>query len=216
MITLKINGKTHKLPTSWQEVTLSQWRRMAESKDLTDNIAIFTGIDRETLLKSQISGLDTLITTLSFTSKVMQPPGYTPTIGPYRLPANSKGQFNIQYESLGQFEDARAAITKTGDVDNKLKGTIDMYVSIIAIYLQKIRDGEYDYLKAKDMEPEIESYPVMEVLSLGSFFLIKQLSLLLGTQKTSRTTPPKKGKKSLKRSSRSSGAMLKSIGSRGR
>lgn len=194
---------------------MRQWIGLAKTTDTTDVISVFTGYTREQLMASQISGLDILIAALSFTTKGMDVPKYTAQVGPFKLKANSKGVFDIQQESLGQFEDCRQVISKNGDQQGA-DNIAEMYIKIIAIYLQKIRDGEYSYAKAVEMMPEIYEYPAVEVLSLGSFFFIRCVSLLIGIRPSSPTTPPKKGKKSLKTSSRSSAGTRKSTGSRGR
>lgn len=209
MITFKINDRSIQIPVSWNEVTFAQYLELFSLGDDTIQlVAIFTGMDYDTLKRASIIGLDRLYEVLSFINTPPVIPPYSPTCGPYSLPANSKGQFNIQYESLGQFEDAR-------HIMNKLNGQIlehtKAYGKYVAIYLQKIKDGKYDPLKVPDMEAEVQNFPALEVISLGQFFFLKLKNSLNGTKKTSLPTAqvPKKSKRVGRSSKRSSRATRK-------
>lgn len=210
MITFKVNDSSIQVPVSWIEVTYSQYLQMFTLKDDTIQlISIFTGIEYETLKTATVLGLDRLYEVLSFVNTPPVIPPYSPTCGPYTLPPNSKSQFNIQYESLGQFEDARQAMNKTtGNLYEHTKA----YGRYVAIYLQKIRDGKYDPLKVPDMEAGVQNFPALEVISLGQFFFLKLKSSLNGTVKTSLpiTPPQKKSKRVGRNSKRSSRATRKS------
>lgn len=204
MITFKLNNQSLNIPTTWNEVTYAQYLKVFDLKDdVIQLVAIFTGQDYDYLKSATILGLDRLLDALSFINKPPSFPGYVDQCGPYKLPANSKGQFNIQYESLGQFEDARREMMKVKNIVDQTKA----YGKYVAIYLQKIRDKEYDYQKAVEMEEEISSYPAYQVIVLGAFFFLKLTTSLNGTVKTSRPTLPtrKKSKRVLKPSKRSSG-----------
>jgi len=132
----------------------------------------------------------------------------TPNVGKYKLPLNSKGEFNIQFESLAQFEDMRAAMIKTKD--NDVIALVKSYAIFVAIYIQKIRDNEYSYDKAMAMIPEIYQMPAHEVITTGSFFFVKLLTLLTGTAPTSRkANTPRKKRKQVTRSSKKSSAITR-------
>ena len=161
-------------------------------------IAIFTGMPEESIRKAdeagKINNIDKILSALNFLKTPAKFDKVTTEIGPFKLPLNHKKEFNIQFESLGQFEDMRARMLKVPD--NDALELVNAYPSYIAIYLQKIRDGKYSNDKAKAMEAEIWQYPAHQVITLGSFFLIKLVNLLRGTQATSPTTNqnPKKKK----------------------
>jgi hypothetical protein len=206
MITFKLNNQQLQIPTSWEEVTFAQYLQIFDLKDdVVKLVSVFTNQDYEKLKKATIVGLDRLLEALSFLNTPHEIPTYSPTCGPYTLPANSKGQFNIQYESLGQFEDARQAMNKVAG--KSMQEHTKAYGKYVAIYLQKIRDGEYDPQKVDAMEVEVQNFPALQVCSLGQFFFVKLKTLLNGTRKTSPPTPQsrKKSKRVLKPSKRSSG-----------
>jgi hypothetical protein len=206
MITFKLNNQQLQIPTSWEEVTFAQYLQIFDLKDdVVKLVSLFTNQDYEQLKKATIVGLDRLLEAISFINTPHEIPTYSPTCGPYTLPANSKGQFNIQYESLGQFEDARQAMNKVAG--KSMQEHTKAYGKYVAIYLQKIRDGEYDFNKVESMEAEVQNFPALQVCSLGQFFFVKLKTLLNGTRKTSPPTPQsrKKSKRVLKPSKRSSG-----------
>lgn len=201
MITFKLNGKKIKIASSWGDLTFKQY---IEIFTLPDDyrllLGILTGIDIETIKNAIIIGFDQLIEAMSFVNTPFTIPEYSNTLGKYKLPVNSKGHFNVQFESLAQFEDMRAVVKSLPG--NDLKAHTEAYARYVAIYLQKIWDGEYDPEKAKAMVEEVMQMPALEVLSAGSFFYVKLMSLLNGTTKTSQNTPPsrKKSKPVSKRS----------------
>jgi hypothetical protein len=206
VITFKLNNQSLQIPASWNEVTFAQYLQIFDLKDdVVKLVSLFTNQDYEQLKKATIVGLDRLLEAISFINTPHEIPTYSPTCGPYTLPANNKGQFNIQYESLGQFEDARQAMNKVAG--KSMQEHTKAYGKYVAIYLQKIRDGEYDPQKVDAMEVEVQNFPALQVCSLGQFFFVKLKTLLNGTRKTSPPTPQsrKKSKRVLKPSKRSSG-----------
>lgn len=214
MITIKLNDKPISIPTSWPEVTFSQWLQIIKMEEGIFNIlAIFTGIPAELLAKMTIIGADKIVSALSFTSRKPEMPGYVDSVGPYKLPTNHDGKFNIQYESLGQFEDARM-IYKTMEGDK----IVDGYGKLVAIYLQKLRDGVYDSNKVTELELEIQSFPAIQVITAGSFFFLKLVSLSSGIPIVSLHTPQsqKKSKQASKNTSKRSASTRKSTRSRGK
>lgn len=198
MIQFKVNSKTVEVATSWDELTYNQFYQTFQPLDLKGLLSVCAGIPNdENLQKAQITGnIDALVVALNFIKK--QPDWTAPVTkcGPYELPINNKKQYDITYASLAQFEDMRAAMGKlTGETQaERAKSIAELYPTFLAIYLQKIRDGEYSYNKAMEMVEEIKTYPAREVVTLGSFFLVKLTNLLNGTPDSSPTTPqnPKK------------------------
>lgn len=214
VITIKLNDKPISIPTSWPEVTFSQWLQIMKMQEGIFNIlAIFTCIPADMLSKMTIIGADKIVSALSFTSTKPTMPGYVDKVGTYKLPSNHEGKFNIQYESLGQFEDARM-IYKSMEGDK----IVDGYGKLVAIYLQKLRDGVYDANKVPDLELEIQSFPAIEVITAGSFFFLKLVSLSSGIPIVSLHTPPsqKKSKQASKTTSKRLASTRKSTRYRGR
>lgn len=204
MINFKINGKSVLIPTSWEDLTYSQYLEIFNLKDdVLQLVSILSGTDYEILKTATISGLDKLLEAISFINTPPEFPGYVSECGPYKIPSNKEGKFNIQYESLGQFEDARQAISKT---EPGALALTKAYGKIVSIYLQKIKDGKYNPSEVPAMEEEINNYPAYQIITLGGFFFLKLRSLLSGTVKTSPPIPqtPKKSKRGSTGSSRNS------------
>lgn len=197
MIQFKLNDKPLILPSCWEDTTFQQYIEIMKGKasGLSEAISLFTGIDIESIRKAKFTVLDIVIQTLSFLNKTPDFKGKADKIGSYMLPLNSKGEYNIQFESLAQFEDMRKVIAR---IDGKNVVSITMsYAEFVSIYLQKIRDTEYNYDKSKAMIPEIMGMPAHEVIKAGSFFLIKLSNLLTGTTTICQTTSPVPRKKKL-------------------
>lgn len=201
-----LNGKPIEITDSWEKMTFAQYLRLLKAKDDTiEIISIITGIENEVLRKAKIGGLPKLMFLARF---MQQPPKFPekPTkIGKYKLPLNSKGIFDIQLESLAQFEDMR-------HVMNNLKEGVhahtEAYATYCALYLQKIRDEEYDSDKAFKMVPELMEYPASDIISAGGFFFVRLQNLSTGILNNSPTTKRDRRKPIGKRSKRNSGHTL--------
>jgi len=210
MLQFKLNNNTISIKIAWIETSFKEYVALMQGVDTTTAISIFTGVPIETLKKASIIGLEDVIQALSFLRTVPVIPATVTQVGPYKLPLNSKGEFNIQMESLAQFEDLRQVIKKLPG--NDVVVLTKSYPEIVAIYLQKLRDGEYDPDKAKSMVSDVEDMPALEVISAGSFFLTKLLHLLTGTTPISHNTSQnqKKKKPDLPTSKKRSGRSLQS------
>lgn len=172
MISCKINKRSYRIPTRWEDVTYRQYVALLDSRDITDYISIFTDVPREILKQSEIKGLEIIDQALYFLAK---PPSFPPTpmVGPYIVPVD------ITIQSTGQFEDLRALLVRAyKDKEQKPEVIADLYLEACAIYCQKIRDGKYDYTKVPEMKEELKNYSCAEVLGSGGFFLFRRQSLL--------------------------------------
>lgn len=202
MISFKIKNKTYSVPGSWYEFTYQQYldyvAACAETQDIIKIISVLSGIDHEFLKKHNVIGAENLIRCLHYLKQSPEFGDYTPKVGKYRLPVNSKGKFDIQFESLAQFEDMGAAVKKIPK--GGFMELLEAYPVFCSIYLQKIRDGEYNYGAAMEMLPEVKQMPFPEVLVAGSFFFLHTLGLLSGTDPSSH--PKKKIPKQSKQGSR--------------
>lgn len=199
MIKFKINGKDAQIATSWDELNYHQFYQTFNiDGTILQLVSIASGTDYEFIKKVQLTGdVDKLVIAMTFFKKPAVWDKPVLSCGPYGLPINHDGQYDITYASLAQFEDMRAAMGKlTGETQSeRVKSIAGLYPTFVAIYLQKIRDGEYSYNKAMEMVEEIKSYPAREVVTLGSFFLVKLTNLLNGTPDSSPTTPQNLKKK---------------------
>lgn len=210
-----LNGKPIKVTDSWAKMDFGQYLRILKlGDDNIELISILTGLEYEYIKKAKISGFDNLLYMARF---INEPPDFNTEklthIGEYKLPLNSKGFFDIQFESLAQFEDMRQVMSK---VPEGIHAHTEAYATYCAIYLQKIRDGEYDSEKALKMVPEIMTYPASHVINAGSFFFVRLESLLRGTAPSSRNTAPAQKKNIGKRSKRNLGRTPRLTKSRGR
>jgi hypothetical protein len=177
MIPFKINGQKIQIPTSWGDVTYSQYVTLLTTpNNLIYYVSLFTGISVDTLTKAQIKNIDKLAIALSFITippKIEAEP--TKLVGPYFLPKD------ITTESLGQFEDLRNLIKQFPKEPDPEK-LAELYLKACAIYCQKIKDGKYDPAKVPAMEEELKGYSCIEVTQTGGFFLFRQVNLLTGTK----------------------------------
>jgi hypothetical protein len=181
-------------------------KEIKETDDSLKIICLLASVDYEILKNATVKGADNIIRCLSFLSNAPKFDGVTDHIGPYKLPINHKGQFDIQFESLGQFEDMRG-IVKSIPQGNAIE-LLEAYPKFCALYLQKIRDGEYNYGNAMEMVNEVRSYPLSDILIAGSFFLLSSTNSPIGTrtsshqQKKTRKRRKQDGRNSSKRSAR--------------
>lgn len=177
MITFKIAGKTTLIPTTWADVTYSQYVYMIIPRTFTEYIHLFSGVPLETLNKAQVKNVDKLGLALSFLSWPPNLSERTAMVGPFALPGKP------QFESLGQFEDLRNLIKEYPHKERKdfdyadFEKECEVYLQSCAIYFQKARDGEYNAAKVKEVADQLRGASAVEVLSNGSFFFAKALNL---------------------------------------
>jgi len=197
-----LNGKQIEVTDSWEAMKFAQYLRILKIKDdMVEMISVLTGIEYETLKKANIKGIEKLLFASQFLNTSPTFPVKPTHIGTYKLPLNSKGIFDIQFESLAQFEDMRQVMVK---LEPGVHAHTEAYATYCALYLQKIRDGEYDGETALKMVPDIMNYPASDVIVAGGFFFVKLQSLLNGTISNSPNTAPHRRKSIGKRSKRSS------------
>lgn len=188
-----LNGKKIEVIDAWHKLNFAQYLRVLNLKnDMAEVLSIITGLEYETVKNSKIKGLESLLYRAQFMNVPPTIPDKITKVGKYKLPVNNQGEFDIQFESLAQFEDMRKILQSVSTED--IHAFTRAYASYVAIYLQKIRDGEYDPMKAQEMEDEVLKMPALEVLAAGSFFTVKLLNLLNGTPKNSLNTPQSRKK----------------------
>jgi len=158
-VQFKLNGvKVSKnIPSCWDEVTFRQLLAYTKAKDEVEVLSVFTEIDTETLRKSKIANLQTLLALLSFLKN--QPIDYT-------LPKTIRGHEVSQDVEIQEIERYAALenILKTfkdGDPTN-----LEKYPLVVATYC-------CDLDKAESMSEYFMDAPAMEVLAIGHFTLLK-------------------------------------------
>lgn len=183
MITFKISGAKHQIPTAWGDVTFDQCVKLLKTpNNRIDQIALFTQIPRDTLATAELKGVEKIAIALSFLDTNMKfEPGPTRMVGPYVLPRD------VTLESLGQFEDLRELMRKlpqknpddyTADDHAEV---YELYLSACAIYLQKILNGEYDPQQVENVKIRLRIFSCIEVIQTGAFFFYKPLNISQGT-----------------------------------
>jgi hypothetical protein len=216
-----LNGQPIKITDSWEKMNFIQYLRNMKRKtdDKIELASILTGLDYEYIKKAKLTGLDNLLYIARFIDTPAKFDPLVTHIGHFKLPLNSKGVFDVQFESLAQFEDMRVIMLALKGIPAKedfakyeLQEILDRiyehteaYAKYCAIYVQKLRDGEYDGDKAMAMVPEVMTYPASHVITAGSFFFIKLMSLLTGTVSNSQSSAQARKKSTGKRSKRNSG-----------
>lgn len=210
-----LNKKSIEVTDSWDTMTFAQYLRILKLKDDTiELVSILTGIDYDYLKRNDIKGVDKILYAAQF---VKTPPQFKEDeltqIGEWKLPLNSKGFFDIQFESLAQFEDMRMVITTKQD---GVQAHTEAYAKYCALYVQKLRDGQYDGDKAMAMVPEIMQLPAGQIITAGSFFFVKLMSFLNGTGTNSQNIAHPQKKSTGNRSKKSSGRTPRLTKSRGR
>jgi hypothetical protein len=172
MITFKINKKPYSIPTCWSDVTYRQYMDLLHAETITDQIAIFTGISRETLEQAELKNLEAIVVALSFLG-VAPDNGFTFSrmVGPYAMPQD------ITIQSTGQFEALRSLLMKRPDPKNEPEKFADFCLHACAIYCVKVRDGKFDGSKVDEMKQELKNYSCAEVIGTGGFFLYRPLNL---------------------------------------
>lgn len=177
MIPFKINEVRILIPTQWSDVTAEQYVALLTlPPTLKHHIGLFTNIPVAVLEVAEITNLEDISAALSFLNfPPDMGPGPTPTVGKYILPVD------ITLQSVGQFEDLRVLLNKfpgnleTLTIEDNIK-IADLYLTACAIYVQKIKDGKYDFTKVTDVKEELKKASCIEVMQTGAFFLFRPLN----------------------------------------
>lgn len=179
----KLNGQTVNIPEKWSECTFIQLVRMnLLPENEAQVVSIFTGMSEDFLLLcKEVDIFEKILVDISFMSTDIP---NIPIIDfitidekKYKVPKD------LMFESVAQYEDMKVVIKQLQNEGDKLTDleVMELYPSMIAIYIQPQIDGEYDYFKAQELANKIYLLPCMEVIGIGSFFLMKYNVLKLGT-----------------------------------
>jgi len=165
-VTIKLNGvKVEKeIPTGWDQVTFSQFLKLAKCENEAQKISLFTGIDEELLQKAKINNLSSIISCLSFLNTPLTLNNIPKTILGYKMPKN------IEIEEVGKYEDLKleSAKIKPDDIES-----VEVYAMFCAIYAC----DPYDFKKAEGLKEYFMQAPCEEVMAIGNFTLMKLIGL---------------------------------------
>lgn len=176
VITFKTLGKSWKCPTNWSDVTYSQYLFHTYPRTLAEMISLYSGIPRETLEASTLKGLEKINIALIFMS-------IAPEFKRTEVVNNTVLPSDPTIESLGQFEDLRALLNKLPKKQMKdfeyedWETYSNLCLEACAIYMQKVKDGKYDYSKVPIVKEELKNASCMEVIGTGAFFLFRPLNI---------------------------------------
>lgn len=179
MIVFKTQSKKWNCPTSWPDLTYSQYVSLLRLPNtIQHQISLFSGISVETIQSAELKNLEKIALALSFLS-IAPHFDRTKVVAGYVLPEN------VAIQSTGQFEDLRGLLIKHPKTkaeaefmtieENEIIS--DLYLHACAIYVQKIKDGKYDYTKVDAVKEELKSASCAEVIGTGAFFLYRPANL---------------------------------------
>lgn len=158
-ITLNGVRVTKNIPICWDEVPFRQLLDLAGLTEDVDIIAVFTGIDRETLLKAKIHNLSMLKAAIQFVR--------TQEID-YVVPKTILGfqiKDNIEIEEIARYADLEAVLKGFGEDG---KENMKQFPLIVATYVVE----PYNFKDAENLAPRFLDAPAMEVLAVANFIRV--------------------------------------------
>lgn len=180
MITFKIQGDKYQIPTAWSDVTYSQYIQLLSLQPtIANRINLFTQIGLDKILKAKLKNLESISLALSFLDVPFEAKLGATNVGKYPVPKD------VTLESVGQFEDLRALCNRRPpDLSTTANQTLfaDLCLEACAIYIQKVKDKEYDSEKVQWVKEELKKESCIQVIQTGSFFLFKPLHLQMTTR----------------------------------
>lgn len=178
-VTISLNGVSIKkdIPTSWDEVSFKDFLELEKAgKDHISAISLFTGMDYETLCRSKIMDMDTVMRVLGFlfTPAV---PVVPKTILKYTVPKNLEFEQVQMYIDLKNYVNESASLTPLEQLER--------YALYCAVYTCSQPYGKYSWEYAEQMKDEFLTAPCTEVLGIGNFTLLKLIGSKAGIDLTS-------------------------------
>jgi hypothetical protein len=168
---LQINNEAINMPTSWAEVSLSQFKELKEAKSDIDICGILSGIEPERLKRAKdIEGFNRLLIAGEF---VKEPPKISKkkSLESISFEGNTFSLIELTEIEIGQYNDIRHLASNGGD-------ELEQFAVIMAIYLQPITSGEnYSYSSAKELIAKVWQMPALEVIASVNFFLERSIGL---------------------------------------
>lgn len=193
MITAKVDGRQVQIETSWEEMPFGKFLDLIEVKDDYQAVlAIMLGEPVEKIKKAKIEGLEQIIERLRFLQEPARIDEQPTKIKDLVFPQD------ITLKTVEQFEVLRNHIQKVG-TSGSVREQTEALAFYAAIYCQAINEP-FDEEKAKYLSEQFKTYPCLEVMSAGSFFMAKVLSLQSGLPMSylRKNTLMKKKKRGLK------------------
>lgn len=164
-----VNNRSHSIPTSWDEVNFKTFIALLGIKDDTHElISALIGIPVDELRGAKIAGLEKIIPLLAYMKKEPAINENPIKLGAFVFPTD------VTFETIEQFEDTRNEINRVTPLT--LKDQTEALALYAAIYLT----DPYSSGEAQKKALTFYDYPCLEVMSAGSFFHAKCLSMQSG------------------------------------
>lgn len=190
-IPIKANGKPIDYPTSWDQVKFKTFVKLI-NKTKIESIRIILEDLGVPASQAQIEGLPLIMFKSQFLDKPTEINQKPTRIGKYTVPSNIETETWDQYDRMGSLiREVRQKSTED---------QIEALAYYAAIYVQGHKEP-FDPEKANYLAGEFMNFPCLEVLSAGTFFQIRFLSMESGLTMNSlyKTILVTKKKQGLKR-----------------
>jgi hypothetical protein len=172
-VSIYINGKENlrEIPINWDQVKFRQFLALETcGDDIIKAIAMFTGVDYETICKSKIKNLDEAIATLAFLKKQPEP------IIPLKI-LNYPIPKNLEFEQVQMYLDLKEYVKESRQLSAIEQ--LERYTLYCAVYACVAKHEKYDWKLAEEMKDEFLEAPCTEVMGIGNFTLLRLIGLNL-------------------------------------
>ena len=181
MIKAKINGNAVSIETSWEELSFKKYLKLLERGIGSENfqvkqsdvLSVMLDLPIETIKTAQFDGLDPIISALSFLYTIPQVDEYPKKVGPFEIPQD------VTHKSVEQFETMEKYINEAAKQESMVE-EVKPLAMYCAIYCQPLNGDYFDEEKATWLSEKIMDYPCQEVMSAGTFFTLKFVSIKKG------------------------------------
>lgn len=172
MVTIKVNGQTHHLPTQWSEISVATYRLMERHAFELNSVrllSILTGIDYDVLINFDCSQFDEkVLQHLSFVHDIPQwgdlpkPSHLTIDDVPYAVPES--------VQSGSWFQRTMLKTLAVEGVNNKLN-MIELVAPCLTYMMQPVIEGKVSDKNYAAIQEKIDQLPITEAYPVAAFFL---------------------------------------------
>lgn len=174
MVTIRVNGKTYKCPTSWFDTTTGQYQRIKSVKepDILKLFCVLIGCDFDEIASSRLPSVERAMWDVA--KYVLTEPEYfrsMPIPDSIRIDGvRYKIPKKIDNLTIQQNMIIRQALAQP-DV------SLEQLISLaMATFIQPIIDGKFDVEKSRELEKRIQEMPIDETFPIGFFLLNRALT----------------------------------------